>query len=323
MIQVGITWKQCAGIPSFQYVYGGTFAVINGKVYYGGGWRDVYGEEDDDFNVYCYDPPQDNWTTLPPLPVSYFGLGQVMISSKLVVVGEGINDSYMLITNEVFTYDERSVRWKQTISPIPTARSCSGVLSLESAPIVAGGSTTKDATNVVEIYKPDTSQWYSTDPLLTPCREITLNCIGNMCYAMGGCEFPSLVHQYLNQTLYASVDDLLHNAVPANQTTHSGSSDTQSAWKTLPNTPTYRSTADVLAGKLLTIGEGEETSKAGGAVMSDICMYSPSANSWLYFSDLSEPQSYARAAVLSSTEILVIGAWHICKQHCLQRNTKH
>jgi hypothetical protein len=53
--------------------------VINGKVYYGGT------TDDDDYNVYCYDPSQDRWTTLPPIPVRWFGLGQV--NGKLVAVG--------------------------------------------------------------------------------------------------------------------------------------------------------------------------------------------------------------------------------------------
>ena len=295
MVQAGITWKQCTDIP-IQCLCGMS-TVINGKVYYGGGETDV---DDNEFNVYCYNPPQDNWTTLPPLPVRYFGLGQ--ISGKLVAVG-GEKKSKDTRTNEVFTYDEQSRKWKQTIPPMPTARDSPGVVSLQSALVVAGGDSDEGETIVVEIFKPDTSQWYSTDPLPTACRDISLTCIGNTCYAVGRFYYPS----HFNQALYASVDDLLHNAVPANQTTHSGSSDTQSTWKTLPNTPTYQPAAAVLAGNLLVIG-GEETSE-GGADKKEVYMYSPSTNSWIYFSDLPEPRSSAAVAVLSSTEILVIGGW--------------
>ena len=208
-------------------------------------------------------------------------------------------------TNEVYTYDERSRKWKQTILPMPTARYFPGVLSLQSALVVAGGSTSSFSslyTDVVEIFKPDTSQWYRTDPLPTACENILLVAIGNTCYALGGNKYPLL---HLNQALYASVNDLLHNAVPANQTTHSGSGDTQSTWKTLSNTPTYRPAAAVLGGKLLAIG-GNETSK-GGADKKEVYMYSPSTNSWLYISDLPAPQSTTAVTVLSSTEVLVIG----------------
>ena len=263
--------------------------IINGKVYCGGGFT---GRDDDYYIVDCYDPSQNNWTTLPPLPVELFRLGQV--NGKLVAVG-GVKKSDSSTTNEVYTYDERWKKWKQTIPPMPTARCHPGVLSLQSALVVAGGAPYTDA---VEIFKADTSQWHTTDPLPTACCNISLVAIGNTCYALGGFKSPS----HLNQALYASVDDLLHNAVPANQTTHSGSSDTQSAWKTLPDTPTYGPAASVLAGHLLTVG-GRETS-GGGA---EIYAYSPSTNSWIYISDLPAPRSDAVVAVLSPSEILVIG----------------
>ena len=185
---------------------------------------------------------------------------------------------------------------------MPTARSLPGVLSLQSALVVAGGYIPSSPcnTDAVEIFKADTSQWYRTDPLPTACHNISLVAIGNTCYALGGHK-----NAHLNQALYASVHDLLGNAVPANQTIHSGSSDTQSAWKTLPNTPTYRPAAAVLAGKLLAIGGDAERGVANN--MKEVYMYSPSTNSWIYVSDLSAPQSRIAVFVLSSTEILVIG----------------
>ena len=254
---------------------------------------------DGPYMVYCNDPSQDKWTTLPPLPVKWFGLGQV--NGKLVAVG-GDKKSDGEETNNVYTYDEKSHNWKQTIPPMPTARHSPGVLSLQSALVVAGGGTPW-CVAAVEIFKPDTSQWYRTDPLPTACEDLSLAAFSNTCYALGGWS-----GSYLNQALYASIDDLLGNAVPANQTTHSGSSDTQSAWKTLPNTPTYRPAATVLAGNLLAIG-GDETS-AGGADMKEVYMYSPSTNSWTYISDLPAPRYDTAVAVLSSTEILVIGGWN-------------
>ena len=293
VLQASITWKQCNEIPTTFSI--GQTTVIDGKVYCGGEVTD------DDFYkyvhiVYCYDASQDKWTTLPPLPVSRFGLGQV--SGKLVAVGGLKNDA----RQEVYTYDERSRKWKQTIPPMPTAKRSASVLSLQSALVVAGGCMVKSNTDAVEIFKRDTTQWYRTDPLPTACRHMSLVAIGNTCYVLGGYN-----SSHLNQALYASIDDLLGNAVTTNQTTHSGSSDTQSAWKTLPNTPTYRPAAAVLAGNLLAIG-GRETSE-GGADKKEIYMYSPPTNSWIYISDLPAPRSHTTVAVLSSTEFLVISGW--------------
>ena len=241
-------------------------------------------------------------------------MGQV--NGKLVAVG-GRKKSTWNATNDVHTYDEHSRKWKQTIPPMPTAtcRCAPGILSLQSALVVAGGCTST-FSNAVEIFKPDISQWYRTDSLSTACQNMSLVAIGNTCYTLGGFN-----DSHLNQALYASIDDLLGNAVPANQTTHSGSSDTQSAWKTLPNTPTYRPTAAVLAGNLLAIG-GDETSE-GGADMKEVYMYSPSTNSWIYISDLPAPRAHTAAAVLSSTEVLVIGGWDGGSVNTVYKGTMH
>ena len=129
-----------------------------------------------------------------------------------------------------------SNRKHNLIPPMPTARHSVGVLSLQSALVVAGGDRTLwNYIAAVEIFKLETSQWYRTDPLPTACCNISLVAIGSTCYALGGYR-----DSYLNQALYTTVDDLLRTATPANQTTHSGSSNTQSAWKTLPNTPVYQ-----------------------------------------------------------------------------------
>ena len=303
VVQAGITWKQCADLPI--KLCSGKAIIINDKVYCGGGSTD---DDDNDYIAYCYDQTQDEWTNLPPLPVRFYTLGQV--NGKLVAVG-GLKKSDDEETNEVFTYDEKASKWKQTIPPMPTARNSPGVLSIQSALVVAGGETSPgETTNAVEIYKADTSQWYKANRLPRACQDISLVAIGNTCYALGG--YNGLLE--VNQAIYASVDDILSNAIPANQTAHSSSiADTQSAWKNLANTPMYIPAAAVLAGNLLTIG-GRNTSDDNddddGTDMKEIYMFSPSTKSWIYFSDLPEARCLTAVAVLSSTEILVIGGYH-------------
>ena len=64
--------------------------------------------------------------------------------------------------------------------------------------------------------------------------------VGNICYSLGG--YKSGHH---NQALYASIDDLFDNAVPAQNQINIAIT-AQSAWKTLSNTPTYQPYAAVL-----------------------------------------------------------------------------
>ena len=257
--------------------------------------------DENEYIVCYYELAQDKWTTLPPLPVRWFGLGQV--NGKLVAVG-GRKKLDNRATNEIYSYNDRTHKWKQTIPPMPTARWSLSVLSLQSAAIlVAGGRCTQSSnsyTDALEVFSAETSQWYRTDPLPTPCSSVALIDIGSTCYALGGYKYLSR----LNQALYASIGDLFCNAVPANQTTHGGSSGTQSAWKALPKLPINQSAAAVLSGNLLALG-GKGVSSIGNR--KEVYMYLPLNNSWIYFNDLPAPLFGTAVVVLSSTEILVIG----------------
>ena len=279
----------------------GKVSVINKKVYCGGGKTD---DINDMYTVYCYNPSQDYWSSLPPLPIRLFGLGE--IGGKLVAVG-GKRKNDDEIADVVYTFDECSLQWKQTVPPMPTARWLPGILSHNSALIVAGGFVPPgNTTNIVEIFQHDTSnsQWYKTEPLLMPyiCCDVSLTAIGNLCYVLGG----STAKSCINQVYCASIDNLLSCAIPAdNNPMSSNSSDVHSAWKTLPNVPTYGSTSAILAGNLIAIG-GNKTSK-GETNRKEMYMYSSSTNSWIYINDLPAPRSCTAVAVLSPAEILVIG----------------
>ena len=179
---------------------------------------------------------------------------------------------------------------------MPTARHSPGVLSLQSSLVVAGGGILSSPyyTATVEIFKRDMSQWCRTDPLPRACRDMSLVCIGDICYALGGHTGISL-----NEALHASIDDLLGKAVPPYQSTS-----TWSAWKTLPNMPTYAPAAAVLAGNLLAIGGKVKTL---GADRKEVYTYSPSANSWICLGDLPVPRSLTAVSAISFMEILIIG----------------
>jgi hypothetical protein len=42
--------------------------------YYCGG-KSYFENDEEEYVIFCYDPSLDKWTTLPPLPVRWFGLG--------------------------------------------------------------------------------------------------------------------------------------------------------------------------------------------------------------------------------------------------------
>ena len=292
-IQAKIAWKRCADLPVT--MCNGKTVIINDNVYF----RGMCPQKEQDDNVLLrYNHTQDSWKALPPLPVKWFGLGKV--NGTLVAVG-GLNKDEEA-TRNVYTLNLVQ-KWKPTFSPMPTARCLPGVLSAQENMIVAGGYSSGADVNVVEVLNFSTLQWYNVSPLPTPCREIALVNVGDICYAVGGYKFPFR----LKQALYVSINDLLRNAGRANRITHAhgGHSDTQSAWKFLPHPPSYRPAAVVLADSLLVVGGGQ--SSIGEADKKEIYVFSPSTNSWVYASDLPAPRSRTTVAALSSTEILVIG----------------
>ena len=307
-INVGIIWEQRADLPVATNV-GKSTIVVNGNVY-SEGWltrHESVNVQKRGNAVCCYAPIEDSWTTLPPLPVKCVGLG--VVNGQLVAVG-GMATVDGLASNKVYTYDEISKRWKQTIPPMPTSRWFPCCLNLMSALIVAGGRDSYCCTNVVEIFRPDISQWYTTHPLPTACANVSLLAIGNTCHLLGGINIQPFMR--ITQSNTASIENVFPDTTHI-QPTPSVIDATTSSWQPLPDTPAYNPTGTVLAGNLIAVG-GFETAEANEGVVSkkEIYVYSPAANSWIYISDLPAPLRDAGVVSLSPNEILVIGGKYDC-----------
>ena len=193
---------------------------------------------------------------------------------------------------------------------MPTGRGGPAVISLPSALIVAGGYTSDGYIDTVEIFKLDTYQWYVTDPLPIASSNMAAYSIGeDTCYLLGGYRPASCI----NNVFSASYDDLLRNATAVTigqppTDIASSSRDQGSAWKTLASTPNYQPmVAVVLSGTLVVMG-GWDTLQ-GRVAKTELHMYSPATNSWVYVGDLPAPRAVTTAAMLSPTELLVIGGW--------------
>ena len=216
-----------------------------------------------------------------------------------------------IITNELYTYKERDRKWRQKIPPLPTARFDPGVLSLQSALVVAGGEiedmTYTEAVEVLRVgERPDVLQWCKTDPLPVACSKISMVITDDKCYAIGGHKVPS----YLNHALFASVENLLSNAMPVDQTnstSNGGNAENELACKTLPNTISFNPATAILAGNIFSLGGWGDS--AGGDRKKNVYVYSSSIDSWIYIgaSDFPVPLACAIVAVVSCSQIIVIG----------------
>ena len=271
--------------------------MINNQIFCGG----TAATSSQEYLVYCYDSLKDKWSSLPPLPVRYCGLGQV--NGELVAIG-GMKKRADVPTSEIYIYDASLQRWKETFTSMPTSRAFPSVLSLESLLVVVGGLIEvydDEYTSVVEILKTDISQWYRADALPTACHFLSMIVDRDVCYAIADCDDS----ETKNKVFYSSVDSLVHNATLVEQT--GASCNTQSAWKILPSSPSYQPVAATLDSHLLAIGGW--TTRKMEARKKEVYVYSSSLDSWTYISDLPAPRTSSTVVTLSRTEILVIGGY--------------
>ena len=263
----------------------GRAVTINGKVYYGGG---MCYDDDDEYCVHCYDPPQDVWSTLPRLPVRYFCLGEV--KGELVAVG-GI-DSLHSISNVVHVFN-KGRNWKRTIPPMPTARYSSEVVSLPTHLVVAGGFLGYDGcTDNIEIYNISTSQWSETDRLPYACMDQRGIVYNNTVYLMDD-------DKNLNKVCAAQVDKL----ISADRQDDGSANKADSIWNTISNTPSYFPSPVTISDTLFAVGGVDSEREATQRIYA----YSSSMDSWLYVGDLPSPIAYPATVSLSPSECLMIG----------------
>ena len=281
-------------------MHGAQTVVIKDKVYCGGG---IAHDASDKLRVFCYSPAIDTWDALPSCDMCYFGLSHRR--GKLVTVG-GMNESEGTVTNEVNEFDEATHSWKQSIRPMPTARHSPTILSHHSALIVAGGfriDVTVGRTSVVEVFIEETSQWHTTEPL--PVRWITPSSllISNRWYLLGGGAEEEI---YSNRTVCTHVDLLLQKSLPCDQASTEFQGDS-TAWEVLPNTPFYGPAAATFGASLLAVGGTTTNEKLKGVSAVDV--YFPCTNEWIRISAQPVPRVGTTIAMLSPTELLVIGGW--------------
>ena len=283
--------------------------VIRDRVYYGGG---IAADDDDDYRVFCYNSSENTRSTLPDCDVRYFGLSQVR--GKLVTVG-GRKKSDGKVTNETYEFDEVTHSWKQSIPPMPTARHSPAVLSHQSTLTVAGGKTGHTRTSVIEVFREETSQWYTTEPLPFRWDHPSSLLINNRWYLLGG---GVEKEHYSNRAVCAHVDLLLQKALPRDQASTDRDSTNNSAWEVLPNTPHYGPAAATFGTSLLAVG-GTTTKKLSANPQAAVHVYSPCTNAWIHISDLPAPRLMAATVMLSPTELLVIGGWNDGRQNLVYK----
>ena len=279
-----LDWIKKSAMPFGISVYP-PVAILKEKVYIGGGNTPTDKER---HVVIVYDPQNDTYNKLPPYTHKYFAMA--VMGETLVLIG-GEQEKKPEFTNQLGVWNSESLEWTHPLPPMSTACKSPSVTTYKNRwLVVIGGYNTNGALSRVEILDISSQQWFNSAPMLTPCYQVSLATIGNMCYLMGG-----LIDNATNskKVYEVHIDCLISQ--------NSDISSTHSPWKTMPDTPGTQATALTLNGALLAVG----------GMGADIYMYQPSSKSWINFGRLRIGRSACACTVLSNGDILVAGGGEV------------
>ncbi|MCC6703383.1 MAG: galactose oxidase [Thermomicrobiales bacterium] len=163
--------------------------AIDGRLYIAGGSaHDLSGPATNDLAV--YDPEDDRWELLTPMPTAREHLGVGVANGFLVAVGgrDGGHESpAMLEATEI--YDPATGTWSAGV-PMPTPRAGLGVASDGESIFVLGGERFSNGAPVtlaaVERYEPEGDRWTSLPDLPVGRHGIAAAWLEGALYAIGG-----------------------------------------------------------------------------------------------------------------------------------------
>ena len=256
--------------------------MIRGIVYVGGGYTSSL---DDGYLIQQYSPTDDRWSTLPPAPVRWFGMGE--LNGQLVIVGGKTRQLH--VTGKVHTLNSSTQKWVRSIAPMPTARDSPAVFSQPSCLTVVGGGD-KHVTNLsdVEIFMPHTSQWHkTTSPVPSPLCDMTTTVIDNKCF----------IAEYRSTKVYQL-------CVSLQQTTTDSTNTPQviTEWTNLCDLPHKGCGLGSINGCLLAVGGGGWPN-----TITTILGFSPITNTWKTVGELPERRCDCTTVLLPTGELLVMG----------------
>ena len=295
-----LVWRECASIP-VKMIYAKT-SVINGMVYVGGGF--IEDDDDDDMlRVHKYDSVKNEWSILPPTPVTRFGVGT--LNGKLVIVG-GVTGVSEEVHSGSCVFEEETQQWFESIPPMPNGLSASLVIT-HTTSLIMCGLTDESSPPSMLIYSHQSSQWHSRAP-----PPLTFNTM-----------FSSAV--IVNDTYYIAVGIegvMVAHPLPSSPAVFSQplstllDPNTPSTWQRMPDTPCHTSHLATTGGCLLALGGlhnacnmDDDDDAVATNITTTVHAFCPATSSWVKIGDLPDTRAFSTITTLSTGELFLTGGW--------------
>ena len=243
-----------------------------------------------DMKVYCYTTSTFTWSQVPDCPT--YECPSVIVNSLLTLVGGDKNSG--VITNQLFslTGEGSDRRWTEEFPPMPTKRSGTTALCIETTLIVVGG-VNEDCPqlNTVEVLNTTTKQWSTAVDLPQPLsfpRGVV--CAGHV-YILGETNMLTCSLDALTQSGKSFLASIRNRGARV--------------WKEVTAPPVTETTCVSIHDRLLAIGGMDSDEKPTTAIH----IYNPTTDSWEVISHMGTPRWQCIAAVLANNQLMVVGGY--------------
>ncbi len=133
-----------------------------------------------------YDPLTDSWSTNSPMPTSVGHSFSAVVDNKIYVMYAVIETSFL-----TQIYNSETDSWSYgkklpTAAFVATAGATTGVLAPKRIYVLGGMVESNVATNLNQVYDPETDTWTNGTSMPTPRWELGIAVVNDELYAIGG-----------------------------------------------------------------------------------------------------------------------------------------
>ncbi|MEW6737181.1 MAG: kelch repeat-containing protein, partial [Acidobacteriota bacterium] len=254
-------------------------AELNGKIYLVGGI--ITGAVSN--SVEIYDPRNDRWSFVAPMPETLHHTSAVSLNGQLYVIG-GYNNLRFDPVSSAYRYDPATNRWT-AIASLPNPRGALSSVVIGNR-IYAVGGARGPATGELTVYDPTTDRWTDLAPMPTPREHIAAGAVKGKLYVAGGRNSNSFTLNTLEEYDPAS-----------------------NSWRSRTAMPTGRSgIAGAVAIDRFYVFGGEGNFNAATGCFADNESYDPVTNSWRKEEPMPTPRHGIAAATIEGRIYLPAGA---------------